>query len=466
LGSTEEEAAWMRATFNPTRAVWLATIIYAGFFFALGVDRYATFHSGADLGLFVQTIDSAFAGFHNTVEGTSHFAYHFSPILYLCAPLLWLTHSALSLVALQAIATALIAPALYLIARRRTGEANAALLACVALLYPPLQGVTFTDFHETAFLPAGIAWLLWAVDARRFWIGAALLVLVLGIKEDQSLAMAFVGVVGAAYFARRSERGGVIFCCAAIAISLAVFAAYFAIVRPMAGSPVAWHPFRFYDWLAPDRAMPFTWQIGERSTYLLEVFVPLAFVPFRSRALLLAFPGLFEVLASQDPLMYTMGQYYAAVWVPYVLVAFALGGAKLLEAGKPRWIYASATLCALVLLFFNPLHPGHFLRWPNGADTATHSLIARVPHDASIGTYDEIYAHLGFDPNARIGLSTLPRYVLADDRYHSLQWDTVTHPRLRRLMAEGVYRVAASDDGVTLYERTGLGNEARGSGVQ
>lgn len=454
------------AALTPVRILWLATIVYAGLFFALGVDRYATFHSGADLGLFVQTIDSAFSGFHNTVEGTSHFAYHFSPIFYLCAPLLWLTHSALSLVAVQAIATALVAPALYLIARRRTSEANAALLACVALLYPPLQGVTFTDFHETAFLPAGIAWLLWAIDARRFWIAAALLVLVLGVKEDQALAMAFVGVVGAIYFARRGERAGVAFCCVAIALSLAVFGGYFAIVRPLAGSPVAWHPFRFYDWLSPDRAMPFSWQIGERSTYLLEVFVPLAFVPFRSRALLLAFPGLFEVLASQDPLMYTMGQYYAAVWVPYVLVAFVLGGAKLLAGGKPRWIYASAVLCALVLLFFNPLHPGHFLRWPNRADRATRSLIARLPPDASVGTYDEIYAHLGFDPNARIGLSTLPQYVLADDRYRSAQWDRVAHPRLRRFLAKGFYRVEARVDGVTLYERTELGNEARRSGVQ
>ena len=192
----------------PTRLVALATAAYAAIFAVLGADRYVTFHSGADLGLFTQTIASAFHGFGNTVEGTSHFAYHFSPILYLCAPLLWVVRSALVLVVLQAVATALVAPALYAIARKRTGDVGAAALACIALLYPPLQGVTFTDFHETAFLPATIAWLIWALDARRFGIASVLLALALSIKEDQAIAMTFLGAAACVYFGRRRERAG------------------------------------------------------------------------------------------------------------------------------------------------------------------------------------------------------------------------------------------------------------------
>ena len=65
------------------------------------------------------------------------------------------------------------------------------------------------------------------------------------------------------------------------------------------------------------------------TTDLLEAFVPLAFLPLRSRAIVLAIPGFAEVLASREPLTYTMGQHYAAVWVPYVLVAFVIAGAKL-----------------------------------------------------------------------------------------------------------------------------------------
>jgi uncharacterized membrane protein len=78
---------------TPLRSVWLATVAYALVYFALGWDRYATYHSGSDLGLFTQSIASAFAGFSNTTEGGNHFTFHFSPLLFVCAPLLLLTRS-------------------------------------------------------------------------------------------------------------------------------------------------------------------------------------------------------------------------------------------------------------------------------------------------------------------------------------------------------------------------------------
>ncbi len=440
----------------PTRLVALATAAYAAIFAVLGADRYVTFHSGADLGLFTQTIASAFHGFANTVEGTSHFAYHFSPILYLCAPLLWIVRSALALVVLQAVATALVAPALYAIARKRTSDAGAAALACIALLYPPLQGVTFTDFHETAFLPATIAWLIWALDARRFGIAGVLLAVALSIKEDQAIAMAFLGAAACVYFGRRHERAGLLFGAAAIAASLAVFWGYFAIVRPLAGATRLWVPSHFYAWNGYAPARSLAAEIGGRVTYLIEAFVPLAFLPLRSPAIVLALPGLFEVLASREPLMYTMGQHYAAVWVPYVLVSFVLAAARIRSqnavAGR-RWAGAALVLSTLTLAFFSPLHLGHFLRMPDAADAATNAAIERIPGTASVGTYDEIYAHLGFFPQAAIGVRLHPQYVLYDGRYASTAWTQRIFPQIRRDVSGGTYRVVAVQDGVTLLER-------------
>lgn len=440
----------------PGRAVALATVAYAAIFFVLGADRYTTFHAGADLGLFVQTIDSAFHGFSNTVEGTSHFAYHFSPILYLCAPLLWAWRSALVLTLVQAVATAAIAPALYALARRRTGDGTAAALACTALLYPPLQGVTFTDFHEVAFVPAAAAWLLWAIDARRFGLAAVLLAVLLACKEDQAPAMAFLGLAGCLYFGRRGERAGLAFSVAAIVASAAVFAGYFAIVRPLAGAPERWIPSHFYAWSGPGPTIAPAEQVIGRLTYLLEAFVPLAFVPLRSRIALLALPGFAEVLASHEPLTYTMGQHYAAVWVPYVLAAFVVGAAGLIER-RPvigwRYLRASVVLCLIVLVFFSPLHLGHFLGRPTARDAAIEATIATLPRSATIGTYDEIYAHLGFFPGAAIGLRSSPQYVLYDERYVSQTWTGRILPRVRRALREGRYAVAADRDGVMLLQR-------------
>jgi len=322
------------------------------------------------------------------------------------------------------------------------------------LLYPPLQGVTFTDFHEMAFAPATIAWLLWAIDGRRWTVAYGLLAVALSIKEDQPPGLAFVGLAAIAYFARRREARGVVFGAVTVIASVAIFATYFAIVRPLAGAGGHWVPSHFYAWWGYAYGQPLPRQIAERATYLLEVFVPLAFIPLRSRAIVLAVPGLFEVLASREPLMYTMGQHYAGAWVGYVLVAFADAGARMAgELRGLRWVWTSAGLCAVVSAFFSPLHLGHFLRWPQPQDRATNALIDRIPAAASVGTYDEIYAHLGFYPAAQIGLRGTPQYVLMDERYASAAWDSQWLPVLRRDIARGVYRPAAQDDGVLLYER-------------
>jgi hypothetical protein len=107
----------------------------------------------------------------------------------------------------------------------------------------------------------------------------------------------------------------------------------------------------------------------------------------------------------------------------------------------------------LILVFFSPLHLGHFLRPLQPQDSATEVLISKIPSDAAVGTYDEIYAHLGFDPSAAIGLAHRPQYVMMDERYASAAWDSTWLPQLRRDVRRGIYRTVDARDGVTLFER-------------
>ena len=180
-----------------TQRVWLGTLAFAVIYTVLGAIRYANYHAGSDLGLFTQSIATAFSTFANTPEGGNHFTYHFSPILLACAPLVLATHSPLALVALQAIAGGLVAPPLFFIAQKRVGDGRALAVAAVALLYPPLAGLTFADFHENGFAPAATLWLLWAVDAGRLRRAAFFVVVALSIKEDQAVLLAAAGVFGA-----------------------------------------------------------------------------------------------------------------------------------------------------------------------------------------------------------------------------------------------------------------------------
>jgi uncharacterized membrane protein len=435
--------------------VWLAAALDAVVLFALGYDRYATYHSGADVGLFTQSIASVFHGFSNTTEGGSHFTFHFSPILYLCAPFLLATHSPLALVALQAVAGALVAPPLFLLARRRLPESWACAVAVAGLLYPPLVGVTFADFHENGFAPAATLWLIWAVDARRFGWAIVFLVLTLGIKEDQGPILACASLFALVYFARRGERAGLWFACGALVLSLGTFVAFFTLVRLLAGAHDSWNPLRFYNWAGSASDSTPWYSIG-RPAYFLEALVPLAFACLLSPVFLLALPGFAECLFSHEAVTYTMGQHYAGVWIGYVLAAFAFGAARLYAWRPARALLvlrAALVLCVANLAFASPTHWGHYLRLPNAHDRALDRVLAALPPGLPVGTHDELFAHLGFDPNESLGLTRDPPFALFDATDTSSYWVEQDLPILQRGVADGTYRVVSSEDGITLYER-------------
>lgn len=435
------------------RRVYLASALYAVAYFALGADRYATYHSGADLGLFTQTIASSFHGFSNTVEGGSHFTFHFSPILYLCAPALWLTRSPLALTAIQAFAVALAAPPLFLLARRRVPDPLAAGIAGIALLYPPLAGIAFSDFHENGFAPAATLWLLWAVDGRRWGAAALFLAQCLAIKEDQAPILAFAGLFGLVYFRRRNDRAGVGFSAAAVGASALVFVAFFAVVRPLAGAAHAWTPLHFYDAGAvpPGGVGP---ALFGRFTYLLEAFVPLCFACFASWAVVLAVPGFLELFLSRESVTYTMGQHYAAIWIGFVLAAFAVGIARIHRrspAAAANLVRASAILCALILVFASPTHWARY----TGVRTPHHArldrTLASLPPGIDVGTHDELFAHLGLDPHASLGLRHSPAFALFDWTMATSYW--VERSRAALQDPHGSYAPVLEGDGIVLYRR-------------
>ncbi len=453
----------------------------------LGFDRYATYHAGADLGLFTQTLMSAFsqvAPFSNTLEGGNHFTYHFSPILYAFAPFVIAAQSGWPLIVVQALAGAFVAPAMYRIARQRFEERTASLVAFGSLAYPPLVGVTFTDFHEAGLLPAATLWLLDALDTKSFARAAIFAAICLATRDDQGVILGFLGIAAIGYGFRRGATGTMRFGAGLIGASAIVFVGYFALVRPLAGGTDGWHPLHFYAWNAtPGESI----DVRGRVTYLLEAFAPLAFVPVLAPAVVLALPGFAEVLGSHESLTYTMGQHYPGVWIGFVLFAFVLGLARIAKRAPSlatRYATGSLVVSLLWLAVASPTHWGHFLRLRNAHDAALDRAAASFRYenqvgkrtDVSVGTFDEMYAHLGYDPCAQIGIALRPcwrfpaaqtaqrtpasesarvDYALFDARYDSASWRDVYRPQLAYLLCaratsvrETRRSVVTTDDGV------------------
>lgn len=432
---------------------WGIAALYAVVYSYLGIIRYRAYHASCDIGLFVQSISTAFHGFYNTTEGASHFAYHFSPILYLLAPLIWAWKSAIVLIVVQAIAGGLTIPPIYGIARRRLPALPSALVAVIAGLYPALGGVSFVDFTENAFAPAAAAWLIWAIDARRMPAATFFALVCLSIKEDQAIVMAALGVTGAVYFYGHCERKWVAFSLGLVALSVSTITVFMTVVRPASGVWYGYPSIRdFYGGMNP---LPLVSSLISvpKIAYIAAILVPLLGICLLSRCMLLAIPGLLECLLSRVPATYTVGQHYAAVWVPYVLASFAIG-VSLLWRRSPRMVEPALMLSLAISLFINvaasPNEWSSNLSARTGEHEVLDTFIERLPNNASVTAFCSVYAHLGMHPNATVYAKSPTTFIITYPQRDVAEWDA---EEKRFVTASRKYNVISNVNGLQIFKR-------------
>jgi len=444
------------------RFLWIGCFAYAALFTGLGALKYDVHRNLVDFGIFAQTASSAFGCFCNPIEG-SHWAFHFSPILYGVGAAVAVFQSPLTLVALQAIAGALVAPPVYALMLRSTGNAGIARLGALTVwLYPPLAGLTFGDFHENGFAPAAVAWTIYAFDAGSIAGTLAGAAIVLAVKEDQAIFLAIAGALGARWF-RGTTRGRVALGIAVASVLVCV--TYFTLIEPHAaatalrtGSVEGWQPSRFYAWSGGD-ARSLLSGLPARLGFLLLALGPLLFIPLLSPAFALAVAPLAEVLLSRMSTTFTMGTHYAGAWIGYVLVAFAFALRRIPQKRLRAVMGACIALCAVEFLVADPLHPGLNLRAVEARDVALDRFLATLPPHAGIATQEEAYTHLAMrDPNARL----LPEFpdVPASTCFVLLDRDFPDSPRLQEyggalaaMVKERRYALVARSGGILLYRR-------------
>ncbi len=341
--------------------VVFAASSYSVICFRLGLQRYQIYRAGYDDGIFMQVFGSAFEGFHATAEGNfNHLAVHFSPFLFVIAPFMIATRSAVAMIALQAVAGGLVALPLFLVARKRMSPYLAAGCASVSLLYPALCGVVTSDFHEHGFTPAAVAWTLWAVDAARLRTAIVCGLIALCIKEDVAVGFLANGVVGGLILQRRAERVRARIAFLIAVAALAVLVGYFAVLRPLLHVPFGYWSLHFYfaggaTTSPAGFAGPFS---PIRPKYVLDALIPLLGLPLLSPTVLLALPGFLEVLASREAITMSLATQYAAVWIPYVLFAFVLGVAAVAQRSRRAALFcliATAVVSRHALLIDDPL---------------------------------------------------------------------------------------------------------------
>ncbi len=145
------------------------------------------FHSLADNGTAVTTCERD--------EFMSHFRIHASYIFYVLAPIYKMFPKAETLLIAQAaLAMGGVIP-MFLIAKRRNFKGitllfmGMAYVFCVGIVSP-----CYYEFHENAFLPTILMWLLWAVDRKNYIMFYVMSVLTCIVKEDAPLYVVCIGL--------------------------------------------------------------------------------------------------------------------------------------------------------------------------------------------------------------------------------------------------------------------------------
>lgn len=453
--------------FNRPSALWIGSAVAFAVLAALAAVRAADWSYGADTGTFVQIILDAFGGMHDGVEQTTHYRFHWSPDLMLLWPALAATHSLWVLQTILAAATVACAPLTAAIARvRGASDALANRIGAVALVYPPLVAVGFAEFRDLGLMPPlALGW--WLALKTRSWPWVAVCAALLaGLREDVCLELAILGIAVALAEGRGGDRAIARAALASAGVALVSDAIYLLVVLPRVGP---WPPSHFYDYPFAHGPFalvlaPFTHPLAfaaalltiGRLTYVLEAFVPLALLPLRSRLVWLAVPGFAIVLLANSGLVWRMGMHYAALWIPWLLIAF--GAALVPMRTARRWTAVAFTLSAIVLIAFSPLHPLHYLRPSYHALGDARAVLAAVPDGATVATHDEWYTSIAArHPKASV-LGTGPRpydarYIVFASDYPNDDFQRRVLPEVRAVLARDRYYVVARIGAVTAYER-------------
>ena len=456
--------------FTRLSGLWIGTLAAFAVLAVLAGVRAADWSYGADTGTFVQIVLDAFGGMHNGVEQTTHYRFHWSPTLVLLWPFLAATHSLWVLQVILAAATVACAPLLAAIARARGLERGIAdRIGAVALVYPPLVAVGFGEFRDLGLLPAlALGW--WLALHRRAWSWTAACALLLaGLREDVCLELAIVGATVGIGAVLRRDRALAAAGLGSAALGIASDAIYVLVVLPRVGP---WPPSHFYVYPfangpAALLLAPFTHPLAfgaailtlGRLTYLLEALIPLAFVPLRTRLTWLAVPGFAIVLLANSGLVWRMGMHYAALWIPWLLMAFAAGIATLQR--PRRWTTVAFVLSSIVLVAFSPLHPLHYLKPSYHALDDARAVLGAIPAGASVSTHDEWYTAIAARrPGAEV-LGTPfvgggADYIVVAADFPNATTQAMLRSKLPEALACGDYHVVLRRGEVYAYKRGDL----------
>lgn len=405
---------------------------------------------------------------------TTHFGWHFTPILFLWVPFYWVAEGPHVLLLSHVSFGVAFAWMVYTVARDELhDERAAALLGCAALLYKPWLDALLYDFHpELLFAPLLLLLYRSAVQRPRPWLFWAVAAAVLAIKEDAAIYLAGFALLLAWRHAVVRRRALMLALACGVWLLL-VLGAVLPAIR------AAWglgETFVFSELWSDLGATPaqVMWTLLTRPARVLSevdlrasggaavsMLLPLLALPLGSRWILGVLPPALVLATADSPVMQRFGLHYGAWLVPFLFLGTVATLARLRERrrGAAGRLPGAVPVAALVLIAclagtkWNLLRPARYAGLRSRAAVA--AAIARIPRDASVAAQSALIPHL---PKRR-ATSMLPRVENADWvlALPSVNAWPQTEAELRRQLASLApdYDPVATGDDVVLLRRRG-----------
>jgi uncharacterized membrane protein len=385
----------------------IGVILYAVIFSYLSLFRYNTFQLEYDLAVFNQALwntvmhgelltNSLEQVAHSMAIG-SHMGVHFSPILFSLVPFYLISPSSHTLLIAQSVLLALGAVPIYFCGREILGKGAGCIIAFTYLIYPPLHGVNLYDFHEVAFLPVLMGFVLWGYVSGKRNMMLLFALLALLVKEDVSIIIFMIGLVGM-YQTRNESLSSRWHFLVLMIMSVLTLLIFFLVIHPyfIPSAPIGSSGF-LQQYMDPVHSA--TQHSSYRFDYILKAFTPLLFVPLLAPELLLiSIPSFIEILFSGS-IYYSVWFHYSALIISTLFIATIIGLSRIRswEGTVKKNVY-TPVLCLILIssliclgLFSPAAEMVLFKGTYNEAALDEHReyierVISVIPQEASIST--------------------------------------------------------------------------------
>jgi uncharacterized membrane protein len=419
----------------------------------------------------------------------SHIQFHANFLAYLYAPFYAVYQHSESLLVVQAVTIATAAIPIYLVAKRRLGNAWAGLVIAYAyLIHAPMHGPVFYDFHFATLAPFWIAWVVYFYEVeRKGWLIATWICALL-LREDTSAVLA----AGCLFHLTQGKRvrwaliGGI------------VSALYFFVTKFMI-MPLhrTWSDANSFTWMFQGLIPPgetgfkgvlrtlgsnpvFTFNSlleQDKLTYIIKMMGPVLVLPFRHPRAWILFipPAMFTLLSwGYKPLYQTFFQ-YTSNYTTYIFFAACvtmswwrsrdavLGERTLRMPAAVIAILATATVYSFShgAMFQRESFVGGFrqIRFEISKDDHRrhkdlYDLIKMIPRTASVAATEMEAPHVS---NRRFCFTL--RFTYEDADYLLMNLDEArsgtTHSILKGAIATGKYGYVGRRGNFALWKRGG-----------